>query len=387
MDLLQHLRIQIRTRIPYFMLLSNLVKLELGDEMTVKQTTYRVKTCITDGNRIVINEAFLKALSPSQRLFVVCRMILSVVRKQHLMRFGRDQRNWDMACEQVALNQLQDYLDEFNGQERKAPITPPKGLTINRDFQGMTEFQVFDKMPKGKGGNDQSLGNTQTGSVVSGEISPQEYKVQSQKIADALMQADVMSKKAGKGSGIWGNLAMDGMEVGPDPEALLVRFVTNSLPTMRTWRRPDPRYLAMGQYVPAELKNNVGELVVLLDCSGSMDRDDVADGIAWVYNACQKCHPEKVHVVYFTGEIERVDIFKWSDQFKVPEQIPSGGTSFAAAQQYLDDVNPKCVIWFTDGWDNYPPDPSVPTLWLMTDITNQPPYGDIIDFYGKIKQC
>lgn len=406
-DLLDQLRIQIRTRIPYFMLLSNLVRLELGDKMQVKTTTYPVKTCITDGDRIVINEDFLRSLSPSQRLFVVCRMILSVVRKQHLMRFGRDQKAWDEACEQVALNQLQDYLDEFKGDDsKKAPISPPKDLKIDRSFQGMTEFQVFDKMPKGKGGGQGqgggngkgggqgqgegqpgNLGNTQTGSVVSGNFTPQEIQVQSKKIADALMQADVMSKKAGKGSGVWGSLAIESMDVGPDPESLLMRFVTNSLPTMRTWKRPDPRYLAMGQYYPAELKNNIGELVILLDCSGSMSRDDVADGVAWVHNACQKCHPEKVHIVYFTGIIERVDIFKWNEPFIVPDELPSGGTSFAAAQKYLDEVTPKCVIWFTDGWDTYPEDPGIPTLWLMTEQTHVPPFGDMINFYSRIKQC
>lgn len=398
MDLLENVRIQIRTRIPYFMLLSNLVTLELGDKMTIKGKERLVPHAMTDGSRIVFNHDYLKSLSPSQRLFIVCRMILAVVRKQHMLRFGRDENTWDVACEQVILNQLQDFIAEFG--DKGAPISIPKGVEIDRNYKGLDEFQVFDKLPKsggqnsqgqggngkgGKGGKDQT--GTQTGSVVSGTVSPEEYQKQSKKISDALVAADVMAKKAGKGSGLWGKLAQESLEVGPDPESLLVRFVTNSMPTARTWRRPDQRYLAMGQYMPAVLKNNIGELVILVDCSGSMGRDDVADGIGWVHNACQKCHPEKVHIVYFTGKIERVDIFKWNDNFLVPDEIPNGGTSFAAAQKYLDDVTPKCVLWFTDGWDMFPPDPGIPTLWLMTDLSQNPPFGDVIDFYAGIKKC
>lgn len=388
--------VQMRTWFRYFIMLSSLTDIEIGDEIQVGDETLPVETGATNGQKIILNQEYMDGMSRPEQNFQVCRMIMAVARRQHLMRQGRDQNRWNIACEQVILNELSQYQDFLTQNKAVAPFKIPESLYIHKDFAGMSEAEVYNLLeeqknnPANSKGKGNSKGNSgggggQCGKVCDGKNagSPSKAQAESAKISRVLRSAEAQAAMSGKNDTFWGKMADDALPHGPDPEALLHRFVTNSLPTARTWKRPDPRILAMGQYYPGEIKHNLGELVVFLDCSGSMDRETVEECLSWTKNAVQSCKPEKIHIVYFTAEIAHVDVFRWNERFTIPDQLPNGGTDFAKAMKYLDNVRPKAAIWLTDGYDTFPEPPAgIPVLWLMTtDVVA--PYGQNVRFYTK----
>jgi predicted metal-dependent peptidase len=58
-----------------------------------------------------------------------------------------------------------------------------------------------------------------------------------------------------------------------------------------------------------------------------------------------------------------------------------GGTSFIPPFEYLEKngIDPKCVIYLTDGYGTFPSesDVKVPTMWLMTTDV-EPPFGECV---------
>lgn len=389
---------------PYFVAVSGpMADIEFGDEIkTAKDEEREVKTCATNGRAIVLNPEYMATLSPQEQSFTLCQMALGIARRQHLLRGSRDPKIWSEACAHCRVHEINAWIEDCKESGKNARVSIPDGIKIDNRFKDMDEIEIYEILEQenkdrgsngnnngAKGGSVEGAGQVvdSTGFGDNPVMNEQHIQKESSEIGQNLRMAEARAKMAGDGSGYWGKLADNADDHGPDPERMLNRFVTNSFPTDRSWKSPDPRYLAMGQYYPAEVKDNIGEIVVALDCSGSMDRQDIAELLGWVHNACQACHPEKIHVIYFTGAIERHDEFDWNEEFEVPDDIPNGGTCFRTVRNYIDDLNlnAQCEIWMTDGYDSFPEPPARPILWMMTTDV-EPTYGERWDFYSKRKQ-
>jgi len=67
---------------------------------------------------------------------------------------------------------------------------------------------------------------------------------------------------------------------------------------------------------------------------------------------------------------------------EIPRKMSGrGGTSFKPPFQFVEDNNLdiSAMVYFTDGWGDFPEEPDYPTAWVMTTDV-EPPFGEIIRY-------
>jgi predicted metal-dependent peptidase len=122
----------------------------------------------------------------------------------------------------------------------------------------------------------------------------------------------------------------------------------------------------------------MGPIAFLVDCSGSIGDDILAQMAAEVRTVHEDLRPEKLHVVYFDAEVTHYDCFLPDDTVSISFH-GGGGTDVRAAFDFLDAEghadNLACTIVLTDGYTPYPDDCTTPVIWAMTtDMTA--PFGE-----------
>jgi predicted metal-dependent peptidase len=121
------------------------------------------------------------------------------------------------------------------------------------------------------------------------------------------------------------------------------------------------------------------EMALIIDASGSTRR-------WWDYfgghlnKVLETVKPSKLHVVYTTISVDRVDTLT-EDEFPVEIGIDkTGGTHMPAGVEYVEDNLPNvcCMIVLTDGETDWGNPASVPVLWAITQKHITAPHGETI---------
>lgn len=166
---------------------------------------------------------------------------------------------------------------------------------------------------------------------------------------------------------------------------ILADFVQKTAMDDYSWNKPNRSYLQDDLYVPDLESDEIPEIIVAIDTSGST-----------------------VHVrKYFLSELSNIlasfnmtvrvldiDTVLQSVRFFSTNDLPitdnntygNGGTTFIPAFQYIEQeqLSPVCLIYFTDCWGTYPLySPSYPVIWISTsdikpDNRYYPPFGEYV---------
>lgn len=156
-----------------------------------------------------------------------------------------------------------------------------------------------------------------------------------------------------------------------NPKDVLKRFyksvmasVTNST-RMKVNRRLD-------LLLPGKRSTYRTKVVFGLDVSGSMSKEDIAEGLS-VVNSCLK-HAEILFVTFDTQITEVVGTLKRAKQiFTVHGR---GGTDFNQIIDFAKKEKCDGVIIYTDGLADAPPKPrKLKVCWLLSDENKRPPSG------------
>ena len=157
-------------------------------------------------------------------------------------------------------------------------------------------------------------------------------------------------------------------------------FTTQSLRKKHDndWSRQSRRGLAAGLYLPRHKGEELGEIVVAVDVSGSIDQDTLNE-FASELSAIVACDPCKVVIVYCDAEIQRVDEWQTDDGPLSLTVCGGGGTSHEPIWAWLKehDGEPVCVICLSDGYTDFGDAPAIPVLWCLTTDVN-PPFGRVV---------
>ena len=156
-----------------------------------------------------------------------------------------------------------------------------------------------------------------------------------------------------------------------------------------TWRQFDRRRLANGFYCPSVENETVGELGVFIDTSGStMSPAVFGKFVGELVSICRLVRPERLRVVYWDTEVQRVDLYTERDYDAIKSMlrpVGGGGTTVGCINDYLakNDLRGKmdCAIVFTDGYveDSFEWHMPCPTLWLVTECESfKPPVGKLL---------
>tara|TARA_R110002012_G_scaffold131318_1_gene283865 strand:- start:1344 stop:2471 length:1128 start_codon:yes stop_codon:yes gene_type:complete len=332
-----------------------------------------VPTAATNGKRVLFNEEFCNGLSDEELKFLVAHECMHPMLEHNFRRGERDAYKWNQAADYV-INKL--LTDEGIGK------MPEQGLLDETIYLngGGTSDGIFNLLPdtpddgQGNGGQGQPLDSCEDGQGSPAEVSQQqaEWKV---KVAQAAQSAKMM----GKMSAGLERLVDAILKPKVDWRDVLQRFVVKCRSDQRSWARPNRRFLSQGLYLPSVSGESLGEIAFAVDCSGSIDQDEINQFASEISTVWQDQRPTKVHVIYFDSEVSHYDEFEQDDE-PVVKPHGGGGTAFSPVFKYMADkgIEPVACIFLTDlCCDDFGDAPDYPVLWVSTH-DDKAPFGEVV---------
>ncbi len=166
-----------------------------------------------------------------------------------------------------------------------------------------------------------------------------------------------------------------------DWRAILRRFLENCSGGDYTWTTPNRRWLFQDIYLPSLREPRIPELVLAVDCSGSVD-DAALSAFCDELSAILDAYDTQIHVLFHDAEVREHQTFSRQDLPLRLEPRGGGGTDFRSVGVYLarQDLRPACLIWFTDlQCLRFPDEPDFPVLWVVAGgEEDPPPFGEVL---------
>jgi len=361
-----------------------------------------VKTMATDGISLLWNPEFVETLTAATLAGTLAHEVMHPALHHHLRRSGRDPKRWNIACDYTINPLLVD-----------AGLKLPEGVLLESRFRGMSAEQIYnllesdqDADPNGDNDPQSADSNGSNGSPDRNEAGDQSapetdggigqvldaplesddsptVEEQAREWEVAVKQAITVARQAGKvPTGL--DRTMEGAaEAAVDWRELLRRLWSETTPSDYSWMRPNRRHLWRGLYIPGVVRDGVGEIVIAVDCSGSISGRQLRLFEAEARSLLEGQRPERVYVLYFDAVIQNVEIYE-ADQPISLNPVGGGGTEFGPCFEWVDErgIMPQTMVFLTDLYGSFPPSaPSYPVLWASTG-RRQAPFGEVIPMQG-----
>jgi len=349
------------------------------------EVDWNLDTAATDGRRLSYSPEFVNSLSPEQRVGLLAHEVMHNAMAHAARQGARDHALYNEAAD-LAVNPI---LREagftlppgalFPGQGKHADL--PEGLSAEEYYARLQAKQQQDSQD-GQPGQPGKPGDDPGGC---GAVVPAPDQAGQQEIEAEWQVATAQAASAAKGKGelpgMLGRLVQEIVEPTVPWQDVLREFVTRSVMARDdySWSVPNRRFIAQGLYMPSLRSEGMGEIVVAVDTSGSID-DAQLKRFAGELNGILDCHPCRVVVLYCDDAIQGEPVY-WepADGPLTLESRGGGGTSHLPIWAWLKqhDAEPACVVCLTDGYTSFGSDPGVPVLWAMT-TERKPPFGQTV---------
>jgi predicted metal-dependent peptidase len=218
-----------------------------------------------------------------------------------------------------------------------------------------------------------------------GSGKPKLSKEELQEIKDELKEAVVNAAKQTGAGNLPNNVKRIIQEI-TEPKMnwreLLRQQLESTQKSDYTWARPSRRGWHMDAVLPGTDHEEMIDIVVALDMSGSISDSQARDFLSELKGITEEFNNYKIHIFSFDTEIYNPKDFTSENLDDIIEYEPEGGggTDFACMFTYMkdNDINPARFVVFTDGWPfgtwgdaNY-----CDTVWIIHgDDHPNPPFG------------
>lgn len=354
------------------------------------RSTSSVETMATDGVSLFYSPAFVETLSAAQLIGVLAHEVLHPALQHHVRRRGRCAGRWNRACD-YAINLL--VLD--------AGLILPDGGLIDEQYRDMSAESIYNLLeaeetsgsaqPHGEGGDQYPSDGDPKVPITPGGFgqvldAPRPQETGGKSIEDqaaeweiAVSQAQTISKLAGKmPTGVARSLE-SAAEAHVDWRELLRRAWSDSTPSDYSWTRPNRRHIWQGLYLPGVQRDGVGEVVIFVDCSGSVNSRQLSLFEAEARSILEGQRPERVYVVYFDAQVHKVDVYEAGQPIRL-SPVGGGGTDFRPCFEWLEEhhLSPQISIFLTDLYGTLPDtEPPFPVIWATTG-RQEVAFGEVV---------
>lgn len=318
-------------------------------------------TCATDGSMIYYYEPYIDSLSVPEVTGVLCHEAMHVGLLHHTRRGNRDLDRWQDATD-YAVNPL---VKGAGGS-----IMLPGDALIDKKYDKMAAEEIYHHMQstqpqnnKGKGGGSQGFG-----SVIDAQGSPTDIAQQEAEWKIAMAQAVQAGKMAGNLPAGLERLVAELLEPKVDWAAQLREYLTDKKRAEDDWSRPNRRFAHRGLILPSIREEPTGELVVVVDTSGSITDKVLSAFETEIRTIATEVKPNKITVIYCDAGINKVQTFEQDDEVRL-KMCGGGGTDFRPPFNYVrnNDITPHAFVYLTDGYGPFPDQkPDYPVVWCMT---------------------
>ena len=172
-----------------------------------------------------------------------------------------------------------------------------------------------------------------------------------------------------------------------DWRTLLRRFMTDTASRDYSWSVPNRRFIDGGLYLPSIRSEGIDAIAVIVDTSGSLPADTLADFWSELREVAAEIRPATVIVLQVDAAVRDAAEYAPDD---LPDEIAikgRGGTDFRPGFAWLDEqgIEPGVCLYFTDmECSDYPEtEPGFPVLFCNWGPPpsgwNREPWGERID--------
>jgi len=366
----------------------------------------------TDGNTLWYNPDWVGSQPEPIVRFFVAHEVDHCALGHPWRRGNRDQVEWNVATDYAINLALRDagfqmpngvYLDEqFRGWSADA-------IYAYRQNQRMMQPQLASQEGNGgpenapqRGGAQSQGGNTSqdqenapggataaknddctglpgtnglpcpTGQVLD---APQSPESQTETEQDTMTQTDWqvaseqamrVAMKAGRlPAGVQGMMDQEIRETPTDWTAHLREFFQRLSPVNYSWTRPSRR-APQGVLLPGTLRDELGQVILAVDTSGSVGSHIYQAFVDNVANILTEVQPKQVWFVQADAAIQSVEEFTPGDEVKI-QRCGYGGTRFRPVFDWVEQEGhqPAALIYLTDlECCDIPEEPDYPVLWV-----------------------
>lgn len=327
----------------------------------------KIPTAMTNGKKIKYNPEFVESLSLPELLFVLGHEVLHCALGHTWRGRGRDKKRWNKAC---------DYT--INGDLVKAGFTMPESALFDPQYVGLSAEEVYDRLPPES--EEQSAEGDDPGQTGGVEAVPAEARKELEaRWQNAVKDAMKSTKEFGQ---LPGSLR-EQLERVVQPKmpwwVLLRDFVERTARNDYNWSRPNPRYLQRGFILPSLISEELPEIVIASDTSGSTREawaqfEAEASGVLQAYRTT-------IHLLFCDAQIQAEHTLTSDDLPLHLESPGGGGTDFRPVFEHItrQGWEPACLIYLTDLYGSFPAQaPSYPVLWVRIGA-GRAPWGEVID--------
>jgi len=346
-----------------------------------------IETAATDGQRLPFNPEWVLGLSPEERYGVMIGHEPMHCAMEHFARMrGMDDAAAANIAADLEINPIcrdagfalpADAIFPGEGEYRHCP----PGKTMEEYYVLVKEER--DKDQDGQEGDGQGDQPGQDPGGCGGVLPAPDQATAEQSANSWKGKVAAAAQAAQKRGSLPGSLERwveRILKPKVDPWEILREFMTRAAKTEQNWSRLNRRALARGLYLPSRHAQELGDVVLLVDTSGSIGEDDLAR-IAGFLEGVLAANPGKLTVIYHTTYPYRVVEWVPEDGPLKLEKEQSGGTSHVSAFQEIENrgIEPAVILAATDLETEFPDDPGVPTIWVgVEDNGILPPFGQYV---------
>lgn len=382
----------------------NRYKALAGVLMIGKKSVGDIPTAATNGRDETYGRAFIESMTDAELRFVVLhenyhKLYQHLVTWRHL--YEEDCALANMACDYVINLKIMDECvsDKF----ATMPVRDGKVMgLIDERFRGMDTAQVFNILRReqqqqasggqGEPGEPGQGDGTQTSQGAGLDdhdwagaqaMSEEEGKALAREIDEAVRQGVLAAGRTGSG----GRRDLNEiLQAKVNWREVLREFVTTTCAgnDYSTWRRPNRRYVGMGIYLPSGVSEQVGDIVVAIDTSGSIGGVILGQFLGEIAAICETVKPASLRLLYWDTAVAADEKYVGNDIANVVRSTKpagGGGTNVTCVPNYMykHNIKPQAVIVLTDGllggrWGTW----SVPVLWCVYGSTASAPVGKTV---------
>jgi len=204
---------------------------------------------------------------------------------------------------------------------------------------------------------------------------------------EAMHQALSIARAEGKAPGGVEETVRNAHASTLDWRTLLRRYMTDAASRDYSWSAPNRRFIDSGLYLPSIRSEGIDTIAVIIDTSGSLPAQTLAEFWAELREVVDEIRPERVFVLQVDSALQDAADYGPDD---LPEEITlkgRGGTDFRPGFEWLDEqgIQPAVCLYFSDlECSSYPEaEPPFPVAWVSWNPhpteRNSQPWGDRID--------
>lgn len=360
------------------------------------------KTMWTDGTHLGFRPAFVLSLTRDQLVGVMAHETVHVA-SMHPWRQGtRDNRAWNVACDQVANAIVEDAklvlpagaIPAVRGKAaEELYIPPPPGGKSQQRTNGGAPGNGRVDAPGGQPGAGQSADDATNDPGGSGEVraprapdgGPLTEAERHRQMAEArivIQQALTAAKRAGMLPAGLQRFAEETLRPRVPWREILAQFLDSHSRHDFSWTRPNRRYAGTDFILPSLWSPAYGKVVLGCDTSSSVSKKQLRDVCTEILGTletyAERGQPPELTIGWFDRKVYPQTVSDAADL----KPVGGGGTSFRVVFEWLVTLPelPRALVMITDGeCSDYGEEPGVPVLWILTQSNPRfhPPFGEV----------